>query len=164
MSPSTPILLREVHPQDREIFYLQQLDAEANWMAAFVSKDPADRESFEDHWDKILASPQNVNRTVLASGQVAGHIACYPNSGHLEVTYWLGREFWGKGIATGALRLMLGAVTVRPLLARTAKGNPASLRVLQKCGFVIVGEDRGFAHGRGGETEELHLRLDGPGP
>jgi RimJ/RimL family protein N-acetyltransferase len=96
----------------------------------------------------------------VAGGQVAGYIACYPQDGHLEVTYWLGREFWGRGLATQALQQMLKLVATRPIFGRAATDNLGSIRVLQKCGFKIVGQDKGFAHGRGEETEESILRLD----
>ncbi len=78
----------------------------------------------------------------------------------MEVTYWLGREFWGRGLATQALKRLLQLVATRPILARSAQDNPGSIRVLQKCGFKIVGEDQGFAQGRGEVTAEFILRLD----
>jgi RimJ/RimL family protein N-acetyltransferase len=154
------IMLRKVEPPDLDIFFAQQLDAEANRMAAFVSKDPGDRAVFNARWERILTSPQITQRTIVAGGQVAGYIGCYPHGGNPEVTYWLGREYWGRGLATAALQQMLRLVASRPITARAATDNLGSLRVLQKCGFKIVGTDKGFAHGRGGETEEYLLRLD----
>jgi len=97
----------------------------------------------------------------VAEGQVAGHIACYPDGDHLEVTYWLGREFWGKGLATQALNQMLQLVVDRPIFARAAADNIGSIRVLQKCGFKITGTNKDFANGRGEGTEEYIFRLDG---
>src|SRR4029453_1988037 len=81
-------------------------------------------------------------------------------------TYWIGREFWGRGIATQALAVLLSAVKTRPLYARAAKDNVASLRVLEKCGFTIAGYERGFANARGEEVEEvvLELRAEAPKP
>ena len=160
MTRQLPITLREVTSTDLDSFYVHQLDPEANRMAAFVGKDPKTRPAFDAHWTKILADSRNLNRTILTAGQVAGHIACFPSDGHLEVTYWLGREFWGRGMATQALRQMLQLVTVRPIFGRTAKDNLGSIRVLQKCGFKIIGKDQGFAPVRGEETEEYILRLD----
>ena len=119
-----------------------------------------DKAAFAAHWDKILKATQNINRTIVAGGQVAGYIACFPLEGHLEVTYWLGREFWGRGLATQALQRLLQLVVERPIYARAATDNLGSIRVLQKCGFKIIGNDKGFAHGRGEETEEYILRLD----
>ena len=158
MSSFKNITLRAVAPADVEIFFQQQLDPEAVRLAAFVN--PRDRAAFGAHWEKILKSPENTNRTILADGQVAGSVSCYPYEGNPEVTYWIGREFWGRGIATEALKQMLQLITVRPVTARAAEGNHGSLKVLQKCGFKIIGKDHGFAHGRGQDTEEYLLRLD----
>ena len=159
MSRFESITIREVEPSDLDIFYAQELEPEAIRMAAFVS-DRKGMAAFAAHWAKILTAPRTTNRTIVADGQVAGHIACYPHGETLEATYWLGREFWGKGIATQALEQMLRLVTVRPITAAAAADNVGSLRVLQKCGFKITGKDKGFAHGRGEETEECLLRLE----
>ena len=83
----------------------------------------------------------------------------FEQDGKPEVTYWIGREFWGKGIATKALAEFLGHVPVRPLYARAAKDNVASIRVLTKCGFCVTGEERGFANAQGAEIQELVLEL-----
>lgn len=163
-SESPSIALRPVIPSDLEVFYLQQLDEEANRMAAFTAKDPADRIGFDDHWAKILADPGITLRTILYGEQVAGSILVHSWFGDPEISYWLGREYWGKGIATRALELFLEKVTTRPLYARAVKDNLASMRVLQKCGFIITGEEKGFANARGCEVAEivLILRADDP--
>lgn len=160
MSAFEPVTLRPVEPSDLEVFFVHQLDPEAIRMAAFVGKDRTDRAVFDAHWRKILSAPQNINRTILAQGRIAGHVACFPLGEELHVTYWLGREFWGRGWATQALNQLLQLVTARPVFAAVAADNLGSLRVLQKCGFKIVGRDKGFANGRGEETEESILRLD----
>jgi len=160
MSRFENITIREVESSDLEIFYEHQRDPEANRMAAFVGKEPRDKVAFDAHWDKILHSPQNITRTIVADGQVAGHVACYPLEGNLEVTYWVGREFWGRGVATQALKRMLQLVVDRPIFGRAAADNIGSIRVLEKCGFKIIGKDKGFAQGRGEKTEEYILRLD----
>ncbi|HEY7357017.1 MAG TPA: GNAT family N-acetyltransferase [Ktedonobacterales bacterium] len=154
------VLLREVIDADLPIFFEQQLDADANYMAAFTARDPADRAAFMAHWARILRDETNTNRTILWAGQVAGSVACYEEeAGRPEVTYWLGKPYWGKGIATSALRALLLQVTARPMYARAAKDNLASLRVLEKCGFTIIGEGQGFANARGKEIEEYLLQL-----
>lgn len=160
MSNLERVTLREVEPADLDAFFVHQLDPEANRLAAFVGKNPHDRAAFDAHWQRNLNSPANTNRTIVAGGQVVGHIACYPQGADPEVTYWIGREFWGRGVATHALQQMLRLVTARPMLARVATDNLGSLKVLQKCGFKITGTDKGFANGRVAETEEYHLRLD----
>jgi RimJ/RimL family protein N-acetyltransferase len=107
------ITIREVESSDLETFYEHQLDPEAIRMAAFVCEDPKDKVAFAAHWNKILNSSQITQSTIVAEGQVAGHISCYPH-GDIEVTYWLGREFWGRGLATQALNRMLHLVVDRP--------------------------------------------------
>ena len=160
MSKIAGIMLRKVESPDLETFYRQQLEPEAMRMAAFVCEDPTDRAAFDAHWDKILKSSQIAKRTIVAEGEVAGHISCYPHGEHLEVTYWLGREFWGRGLATQALSGTLHLIADRPISARAATDNIGSIRVLQKCGFKIVGENKDFANARGEDTEEFILRLD----
>ena len=154
------VVLREVQAEDLPLFFEHQLDPEANYMAAFTAKDPTDRQAFMAHWTRILGDATNTVRTILTQGQVAGSVSSYEESaGHPEVTYWLGRPYWGQGIATAALRTFLAQVTTRPMYARVAKDNLGSLRVLEKCGFTIVSEDRGFANARGQETAEWLLQL-----
>ncbi len=155
------VILREVIASDLPIFFAQQLDPVANQMAAFTAEDPADEGRFAAHWAKILDDDKIINRTVLVAAEVVGYVACFEQFGEREVTYWLGQEFWGRGIATAALAALLREVSVRPLHARAASDNLASLRVLKKCGFVVVGSDRGFANARGAEIEEVILRLEG---
>jgi len=153
------IVLRDVTDDDLPIFFEQQLDPDANYMAAFTSRDPTDRDAFMAHWARIRADKTIINRTVVYDGQVAGSVSSFEDDGQLEVTYWLGREFWGKGIATRALAALLDYQTTRPIYARVAKDNAASLRVLRKCGFVITGEDKGYANARGEVIEEYILTL-----
>lgn len=153
------VLLRDAAEGDVPVFFEHQLDADAIHMAAFTAEDPSDRASFAAHWNRILADETIVKKTVLLDGRVAGHVSSFEQSGEREVTYWLGREYWGRGVATAALREFLRHDATRPLYARAAKDNLGSIRVLQKCGFEISGEDRGFANARGEEVEEFVLTL-----
>jgi len=154
--------LREVVEDDLPIFFEYQLDKEANYMAAFTAKDPTDREAFMAHWRRILDDESTINRTILVDGQVAGNIALYRDEelDGPEVTYWLGRSYWGRGVATSALAAFIShIVKTRPLYGRAVKDNIGSLRVLEKCGFQRIGEGKGFANARGAETEEFVLKL-----
>ena len=160
MATFETISLRDVESSDLEYFYQHQLDPEANRMAAWVSENPQDRLAFNARWDRNLRSPRNINRTILADGRVAGYIACFPSGEDMEVTYWLGREFWGSGVATRALRRMLDLVEVRPILARVAVDNAGSFKVLANCGFRVIGRNKDYANGRGEITEEYILRID----
>ena len=153
------VILREVRDDDLPVFFDNQRDPEAVHMAAFTSKDPDDRTAFDAHWARIRARDDILIRTIVVEGQVAGSVLSYVMEGEPEVSYWLGREFWGRGIATVALAEFLKLQTARPIFARAAKDNAGSLRVLQKCGFEIIGEDKGFAEARGREIEEFLLQL-----
>lgn len=158
--PALPdILLRNVDPSDLTVFFVQQVDPDANHMAAFTAKDPADRHAFDAHWRKILGDSTVTLKTILYLGQVAGYVVCHSWFGEPEVGYWIGRQFWGKGIATRSLALFLDIITHRPLYARVAKDNLASKRVLEKCGFSVHGEDKGFANARGVDVEEYIFML-----
>jgi RimJ/RimL family protein N-acetyltransferase len=152
--------LREVAEDDLPVFFDFQLDPEANYMAAFTAKDPGDREAFTAHWHKIMADPAVIIKAILSDGQVVGSVLSYEDEGKPEVSYWIGKAFWGKGIATWALSEFLAhGNPARPVYARVAKDNLGSRRVLEKCGFKIIGESQGFANARGEEIEELLLEL-----
>jgi RimJ/RimL family protein N-acetyltransferase len=160
---TSDLFLRDVIEDDLPIFFEQQLDPDANYMAAFTARNPADGDAFTSHWNKILGDDTTTNKTILFAGQVVGHIASFERLGKPEVTYWIGKEYWGKGLATEALSEFLRQMKERPVYARAAKDNTASLRVLEKCGFEISGEDKGFSHARGKEVEEFILELSGEG-
>ena len=153
------VLLRPVRDDDLPAFFAHEQDPQANWMAAFGPKDPSDRAAFDAHWARIRADERIVNRAVIADGRLVGRVAAFPVGEQTEVSYWIDAAYWGRGHATAALRALLREVPHRPLHARAAKDNAASLAVLRKCGFVVVGEDSGYAAGRGAEVEEYVLEL-----
>ena len=156
------VRLRDVRRDDLAAFFEQQRDPDANDMAAFTPRDPSDHDAFMARWARILGNETGTVQTILLDGQVAGSVLSYQESesGRCEVSYWVGKEYWGRGVATRALAEFLAhVVTERPLYARAAKDNLASLRVLRKCGFAICGEDKGFANARGHEVEEYILIL-----
>jgi RimJ/RimL family protein N-acetyltransferase len=158
---TTSVRLREVEQDDLPTFFENQLDPEANRMAAFTAADPSDREAFDARWQRILASEETTSRTIVVDDQVAGSVSKYrdPDMPGPEVTYWLGRDFWGKGVATLALAGFLEIVKERPVYGRCAADNVGSRRVLEKCGFVFVSEDQGFSNARGEEIAEVVLEL-----
>jgi RimJ/RimL family protein N-acetyltransferase len=141
------IRLREVIEDDLPIFYEQQLDPDATAMADFPSRE---REAFMAHWAKIRQVESGIHRTILFGDEVAGNIVSWLQDGQREVGYWLGKPYWGKGIATAALSQLLEIVTERPLYAYVVKHNLGSIRVLEKCGFQRVDEN----------DEEIILKLD----
>src|SRR5215203_2561354 len=131
------VLLRDVIDDDLPIFFEQQNDPVANEMAAFPARE---RDAFMAHWAKNLANPDAIHKTILYNGQVAGNMVSFYLEGHREVGYWLGREFWGKGIASRALAMFLNYETIRPLYGVTVKHNIGSQHVLKKCGFEFLRE------------------------
>ena len=149
------ISLRDVTKSDLPIIFEHQLDPESTAMAAVPSRD---RESFDEHWAKVMANEANILKVIEVDGQAAGHLVSFLIEDERDVGYWLGREFWGKGIATEALNQFLGVVKTRPLFGRVAKHNLGSRRVLEKCGFKVIGEDKYINRARQ-EVEEFVLRL-----
>lgn len=160
-SSTHDLLLRNVVADDLPIFFAQQLDHDANYMAAFTIKDPTNWDAFTARWHRILANATGIVQTIVFDGQVVGYVLSYEEGGTPEVSYWLGKDYWGNGLATRALATFLAQhTTTRPIYARVAKDNHGSRRVLEKCGFTESGEDRGFANARGEDVEEYILRLD----
>ena len=157
----TPVSLRPVAADDLPIFFAHQLDPEATRLAAFPSRD---REAFFAHWTtNILGNPAAVSRTILLGDRVAGNVGAWTDAGSGErfVCYWLGREFWGQGIASAALALFLRSEATRPLIALVARHNLGSIRVLEKAGFTRVGEGA-FSSPDHPSVEELTYRLPAP--
>src|SRR5215212_12112414 len=157
---SNELVLRNVANDDLPFFFEYQLDQEANSMAAFTAKDPTNQEAFTAHWYRILADETVIIQTIIFNGHVAGSVSSYEDEGKPEVTYWLGKDYWGKGIATWALKEILAQKNqIRPIYARVAKDNLGSQRVLEKCGFKIIGESKGLANARDQQIEEFLLEL-----
>lgn len=132
------IELRYVTSSDLPILFEFQREPEGNAMAALPARDLHD---FMAHWRKILNEPACTLMAVTVNGSVAGNIGSWSQDDKRLVGYWLGKQFWGQGIATVALSKFIGQWCDRPLYAYAAKHNAGSIRVLEKCGFVLVGED-----------------------
>lgn len=146
------ISLRPVIPQDIAIFWANQLINRPQECT------PEQQTAFEIRWRRLLDDADAPIRTIVAGEQVVGYIAHFHRKDVPEVCYELGQPHWGRGFATAALAQFLGDIAVRPLYARALKDNTASIRVLQKCGFSIVGEDR-FTDASRCEREEFILEL-----
>jgi RimJ/RimL family protein N-acetyltransferase len=135
------VTLRDVVEEDLPVFFEQQLDPEATRMAAFPAREPTE---FFAHWHRILKEPTGIMKTILVDGEVGGNMLSWAHEGVREVGYWLGREFWGRGVATLALAAFVAGIEERPLTAAAFEGNVASMRVLEKCGFVRAGTEDGM--------------------
>ena len=149
------VTLRDVIESDLPVFYEHQADPEAHRMAAFP---PREKEAFDAHWAKVLDNKTGLIKTIVWDGNAAGYIGSWEDSGERKVGYWIGREYWGKGIASAALSQFLDQDRFRPLKAHVVKSNVASIRVLQKCGFIVSDEVK-FEDPDGSNGEELILTL-----
>jgi RimJ/RimL family protein N-acetyltransferase len=144
-------VLREVVEADLPAFYEYESDPEAAAMAGFPSRE---RDAFMAHWARTLANESALTMTIVCDGEVAGNIGCWEDGGQRFVGYWIGRAFWGRGLATKAVAELVDLVEARPLHAHVVKSNVASIRVLEKNGFVEVGR-----HTSADGIEELVLEL-----
>jgi ribosomal-protein-alanine N-acetyltransferase len=157
--PNATITLPKTLKEDLETLFQFQLDEEANRLAAFTSKDPSDKAAYIEKYATHLADPTIHMRTIKANGEIVGSIAKFIMHGEAGITYWIDRKFWGSGIATDALREFLKIEHARPIYGATAFDNYGSQKVLEKCGFVRAGTDKGFANARQAEIEEFIYQL-----
>src|ERR671937_379548 len=153
-------VLREVRDEDLAVLFEQWADPVAARMAAFTAPDHMDRDAFERRWSRLRVDETIIARAIVVDGEGAGTIGSWGDPGEREVTYWIGRSYWGKGIATAALDAFLVVDRSRPLHARVASDNVASRRVLEKRGFRVIATERNVAEARSANIEELVLRLD----
>ena len=156
---SNTITLTVTEKDDLNAFFQFQLDKEANYLAAFTAKDPNDKTAYIEKYSKFLTDPTITMRTIKVNGVIAGSVAKYVMENEAGITYWIDRKFWGQGIATTAIKDFLKIEQSRPIYGRTAFDNYASQKVLEKCGFVKIGTDKGFANARQAEIEEYIYKL-----
>jgi RimJ/RimL family protein N-acetyltransferase len=150
------VRLRNVGRDDLHRMYEMQLDREANRLGVTI---PRNAEAFEAHWADALRDPSVTAKAILLGEEMVGYVCCFGRDGRANVGYWVRRGHWGKGIASRALELLLLEFTARPLYAHVATSNGASLRVLQKCGFVVERVQMSPATDRYPECEEAILAL-----
>lgn len=148
--------MRPVAAADLDAFFAHQADPIACELAGFTSRD---RASFDAHWRRLLGDPGErlaaVIAAVIADGELVGNIGAWGPADERLVGYWIAREHWHRGIATRALTAFLAREPVRPLFAHVVPSNAPSIRVLEKCGFVL--------DTRATNAEELTFRRDRPG-
>lgn len=152
-------VLRAVEDSDIPIFFKHQLDPFSSWQVAFTLKDPTDEDAFNVHIANALKDGTVIMRTIVVGGDVTGYLTKYDINDKPQIGFVLGREFWGKGIATESAREFLSSFTQRPVYARTAFDNDASMRVLQKLGFKRTSQGQFFSNARGAEITEIVWKL-----
>ena len=153
------IKLRATEVSDLNVLFQFQQDKASGYLAAFMPKDPTDKPAFLNKYIKLLDDPTVNNQTIIFDNTIVGSIAKFVLEGDTEITYWIDRNYWGRGIATKALEMFLSIENARPILGRVAFDNFGSQRVLEKCGFVKIGSDKGFANARQMEIEEFIYKL-----
>ncbi|MEM7102833.1 MAG: GNAT family N-acetyltransferase [Bacteroidota bacterium] len=153
------ITLRKTKEADLHTLFIFQTDEVAIQMAAFTPKDPFDKSAYIEKWTGIVNNPEIDMQTILVNGDIAGSVVHFDMMGETNVSYWLGREYWGKGIATTALTHFISLTEKRPLTGRVAFDNIGSQKVLENCGFVKIRREKGFATARKKEIEEFVYEL-----
>jgi RimJ/RimL family protein N-acetyltransferase len=153
------IELRDLDDDDLDAIFEMMRDPAAVEMAAFTAADPDDRVAFDAWMARERTAAEVATYVVTENGGFAGTAALFSVEGDREVTYWIARHAWGRGVATEALRILVSREAERPLFARVAAHNAASLAVLTKVGFTELSRDIDFAPGVGREVEEIVLVL-----
>ncbi|WP_422769188.1 GNAT family N-acetyltransferase [Plantactinospora sp. WMMC1484] len=150
------VALRDLREDDLPTMFEIQLDDTARYLAAFVDdKTALDRDAYVRKFQKILVDDAIVTKVVEIGGEIVGSAAAFPIEGDTEVTYWIRKDWWGRGVATAALAGLLEEVTVRPVYGRVAEDNLGSVRVLERNGFVLIGSEESFASARQATITEL---------
>jgi [ribosomal protein S5]-alanine N-acetyltransferase len=153
------VSLTKTEKDDLKLFFQFQLDQEGSYLAAFTPNDSNDETAYIERYSKYLNDPSKNMRTIKIGNEIAGSISKFMMDGKAELTYWIDRKFWGKGIASAALKDFLELEQTRPIYGRTAFDNYPSQKVLVKCGFIKIGSDKGFAKARQAEIEEYIYEL-----
>jgi ribosomal-protein-alanine N-acetyltransferase len=156
----TNIKLKPTEISDLDTLFKFQLDKEGGYLAAFMPKDATDKSAYISKYTKLLSEPTVNNQTILLDNIIVGSIGKFIMEGNAEITYWIDRKYWGHGIAQKALKELLTIESIRPIFGRVAFDNFGSQKVLEKCGFVKIGSDKGFANARQTEIEEFIYKLE----
>jgi RimJ/RimL family protein N-acetyltransferase len=134
---SDDVRLRDVEEADLEVLHAYENDPEATRRSRFP---PRDREKFVSHWiTKVLGDPTVFVQAVIVDGALAGSVVAWWEGDRRYLGYWLGREYWGRGVGTSALTQFLAREKARPLYADPYHDNTGSVRLLEKLGFQRSG-------------------------
>ncbi|WBQ06140.1 GNAT family N-acetyltransferase [Kribbella sp. CA-293567] len=132
------VSLRAITPEDLPTLFENQYDPASATMAGVPIREEAD---FYVRRTRTEADPATDTRAVMVDGEMAGDVVSWTDESGRHVGYRIAQRFWGRGIATTALRLFLAELTDRPLQADLLKTNIGSRRVLEKNGFRLLAPD-----------------------
>jgi [ribosomal protein S5]-alanine N-acetyltransferase len=154
---SEGLLFRPHEAGDLEAFCAMEIDAEVR---RFVGGAPRTREEAEERfWGRAMHPPEGglaMWATVLkADGRYVGRCGLYPHVvggacvvDEAVLAFYLAREFWGLGLASEAGRAFVDfgfdELKLTRIVAAVEVGNAASVRVLEKLGFVLVRREIGL--------------------
>lgn len=121
---------------------------------------PYGMEDAEIFIDGVLQQDRVVENTFMIDDEqddVVGCVGLFTTGRTLEIGYWIGRPYWGRGYATEATRAALNWAKEswgkKVVMAGHFADNAASGQVLIKCGFLYTGEvKRMHSLARGQET------------
>ena len=154
------IKLDKTTKEDLETLFIFQTNKDGIMMAAFTSENPSDKAAYMKKWTAIVANPKIKMQTIRLENKIVGSVIHFDIMNETNVSYWIDQQFWGKGIATEALKEFIKGSDKRPLFGMVAYDNVGSQKVLEKCGFKSIGKEKGFANARKKEIEEFVYRLD----
>lgn len=154
MNKVNDILLKKTNTADLETLFGFQLDEDSNYLAGFTSKNPSDKQTYFEKYTNLLSDHTVNMKTIFLNSEIVGNIAKFEMEGNTEITYWIDKASWGKGIATLALSQFLKIEKRRPIYGRVAFVNFGSIKVLERCGFTKIGTETNFANARESEIEE----------
>ena len=152
--------LKATTPTHLHTLFEFQRETEANYLAAFTSNDPNDKNAYLKKWSNLLLNNSINCKTIIVNNAIVGSITKFEMDQKAEITYWIGKQYWGQGIASKALKQFLEMESTRPLYGRVAFDNYGSQKVLVKCDFEKIGTETGYANARGAEIEEHVYKLD----
>ena len=159
------VLLRALRPSDAGLLSLHCGDARIARMTSLIPHPypPGAAEDFIAQARKPDARGLvwAVDGTPSGRPELVGTIGLRAGSDGRELGYWVAPPVWRQGIATEAVRLLTAANPLgdRAFVAAVFADNPGSARVLDRCGFVETGADRGFSVARGETVERRRFRL-----
>ena len=152
--------LTKTTKEDLETLFVFQTNKDGIRMAAFTAEDPSDKEFYMKKWVKIIENPDIRMQTIRFKKEIIGSVIHFDIMGETNVSYWIDQQYWGKGFATEGLKTFIMGSVKRPLFARVAYDNYASQKVLEKCGFKSIGQEKGFANARNMEIEEFVYKFE----